>query len=799
MKRWVLVVGVGICLAMAHTEEMPGDAETVSTWSTGLRIGGAGGVYLLASPGDLWIDVEKCDLNRTSRATHLRAILVGPDREVLDEQWLSDDGRAKGSGPGPVQRVRLAASVPRTGIYALNLTVTEDRYGEDYAWGFATNCPRYLVETSRGHRDARHEEPLVLLHPDAAGDVCFLPPTGEVAIEATGLPAGGGPLALYDADGQEIGAISVSDQGEASGRLAADMPREAVPWRLHFPKFAGVIRIDGVTRWEAGAPFEDLSLWTPRLESWFAFHENRWLITPYSRTVYAEAGVEGSVAFRVHNNGPVEKEVALTLEFPGEPWPVELEVKQVTLAPGESESVRVRYRVSAEGDAWACHVRATPNDDSGVTTFSTLRLRRGTAPAAEPLVPPLVLEPYRHENELFGYLPQYPCSNQVYFDLKGAPVVCADTGVAVWRDGAWTEVTAATREGTAAGIRLRSSKAAFDSANDVYLIGEQSDASVLLHGPHGGDSLVAYPIPGKGPFDIEQFSGHNVPDGPPPFVRFTLTATDPKVFWRRVHDLHLFLPEKASDGAISMGEPILLSKQCIGFSAHSGIPSAIVSRGTNVHVIWGEATDPEEKIPGVPTFVATYDRGTGILSTPALIGYGPPANDVHNTPCITMDSQGYLHALVGTHGRTFQYARSLEPNNAAGGWTEAEDLGPDLRQTYVGLVCDRDDTLHVAFRLWREDKAYFPASHYACLAHMSKRPGAPWSEPRLIIVPPLSEYSVYYHRLTIDRAGRLFLSYDYWSTFWFYRMDHVGSRRALMMSPDQGVTWKLATLEDLIP
>jgi len=28
----------------------------------------------------------------------------------------------------------------------------------------------------------------------------------------------------------------------------------------------------------------------------------------------------------------------------------------------------------------------------------------------------------------------------------------------------------------------------------------------------------------------------------------------------------------------------------------------------------------------------------------------------------------------------------------------------------------------------------------------------------VLIVPPFSEYSVYYHRLTIDRRGRLFLS-----------------------------------------
>lgn len=79
--------------------------------------------------------------------------------------------------------------------------------------------------------------------------------------------------------------------------------------------------------------------------------------------------------------------------------------------------------------------------------------------------------------------------------------------------------------------------------------------------------------------------------------------------------------------------------------------------------------------------------------------------------------------LIGTHGRTFRYTRSLAPNDASAGWTDAEEIGPGLRQTYVGLVCDRDDTLHVMFRLWRTDTTYFPAGHYACLATMTKPRG----------------------------------------------------------------------------
>jgi len=224
----------------------------------------------------------------------------------------------------------------------------------------------------------------------------------------------------------------------------------------------------------------------------------------------------------------------------------------------------------------------------------------------------------------------------------------------------------------------------------------------------------------------------------------------------------------------------------------------------------------------VPTYVATYDRSIKRLGAPVLVGHGPPANDVHNSPCITMDSKGYLHVLIGTHGRTFKYVRSLSPNSADGGWTEPEDgrtfkyvrslspnsadggwtepedVGPGLRQTYVGMVCDHDNTLHLVFRLWLSDNKYFPAGLYANLAYMRKIPGENWSDARPLVVAPFSEYSIFYHRLTIDRRSALFLSYDYWSTFWFYRTDHRGNRRSLLMSPDSGNTWKLASSREFV-
>ncbi|MBM4035729.1 MAG: hypothetical protein FJ291_28655 [Planctomycetes bacterium] len=801
----VLGLAVSFALCFGALAGQPAAKETpvmIGDHDFSPAIGGCGGVYFLAEPGELWVEVEKRDRHVRGSRTELRAILVGPDRHVLQDATIPDDGQPRGSGLGPPQRVRLAAKVERKGVYALNITVSNDRYGTEMAWAFRTNCPKYLIETARGHKDERHQEPIVLLGPDRAADVCFLPRQGEFAIDLAGLPSDVKELTVADGKGEAIATLKVSAKGAAAHTFPAAIRRDAVPWRLRLPKAQATLNIDGLTRWEKTDLCADICCWTPEPASWFPLLEHRWLLTPYSRTIYGEPGRTGQVTFRVHNNAPRAETVHLSLEFPRGEWPAKLAADRVALGPSQGADVTLAYTLPAEGETRSCHVRATPASHPDFSTYSTLIVKGGAAPAARPIAMPLVLKPYQHENEQFGYLPDYPTESQPYFDLKNRPFMRAGSGLAAAQ--APTSATVAQASGqwaTTAVSGALSSKVAFDRDNGVYLLATAGVQAAVLHSADGGQTFAACAIPAREglarAYDIEQFSGHNVSDGPPPFLRYSLTATDPKVFWRRVNDLELFLPKKES-GRVTIGEPILVSKQCIGLAAHSGIPASVVSRGSKVHVIWGEATDPNVKVPGVPTFVATYDRETGKLGEPALVGHGAPANDVHNSPSITMDGQGFLHALAGTHGQPFPYARSLKPNDAHSGWTQAEPVCANRSQTYIGMVCGPDDTLHLAYRLWWWGAEPFPAAHYATLAYQRKRPGQPWEPPKVLVVAAFSEYSVYYHRLTIDRKGRLFLSYDYWSTYWFYRNDHFGRRRALLMSPDGGDTWKLAESRDLM-
>ncbi|MHB8995544.1 MAG: BNR-4 repeat-containing protein [Armatimonadota bacterium] len=763
-------------------------------------MGGCGGVYFLAEPGELWVEVVKRDRNVRDTTTVLRALLVGPDRQVLQEDNILDDRQPVGSGLGPPQKVRLSTKVTRRGVYSLNVTVSNDRYGYEMYWAFRTNCPRYVIVTARGHKDERHQEPIVLGSPERPADVCFVPRQGEIALEASALRPQAGPLQVFDSRGTLLATLSVDATGKVSHTFPAGESRANAPWRIHLPAAQGVLNVDGLTRWDRSDAYPDVCAWSLEPSSLFPWPENRWLLTPYSRTAYAAPGTTGEVTLQVRNDADRRREIRLHLEFPAAPWTVKLSPDRAVLQPGESAPVTVRYTAPGDGAPHACHIVATPAGDT-FSTYSTLTLKPGEAPAARPLSMPVMERAYAHENEQFGYLPGYPLSSQFHFDDGHRPCVQTPGGVAMLRDGQWVQSNLATTvtsrvpafEGDT--FSLLTTKIAFDADGDMYLLARSGGTSALLHSADGGRTFAAYAIPGRGGFDFEQFSGHNIPKNPPAIVRFVGTAQDPKLRWRSVNDLELFVPQKR-EGRLEIGEPHLISRQCIGFSGHSGMPSSVVSWGDRVHVTWGEATDPAVQVPGVPTYVATYDRATGQLGKPALIGYGPPANDVHNTPSITVDRDGHLHALVGTHGRPFQYARSLQPNDASAGWTEAAPAAEGQNQTYIGMVCGPDNTLHVVFRLWRSGEP-FPYSTHATLAYQRKRPGQPWEAPRVLVVAPFSDYSVFYHRLTIDHAGRLFLSYDCWSTHWFYRNDHLGNRRAMLMSPDGGDTWQLAADKDL--
>ncbi|NUQ00787.1 MAG: hypothetical protein HUU35_13130, partial [Armatimonadetes bacterium] len=79
-------------------------------------IGGCGGAYFLAPRGPLEIRLVKHDRNRSLAPAELRAILFGPDRQVLGEVRIPDGG-GEANQLGPAQSATLKTEVERPGVY----------------------------------------------------------------------------------------------------------------------------------------------------------------------------------------------------------------------------------------------------------------------------------------------------------------------------------------------------------------------------------------------------------------------------------------------------------------------------------------------------------------------------------------------------------------------------------------------------------------------------------------------------------------------------------------------------------
>ena len=296
----------------------------------------------------------------------------------------------------------------------------------------------------------------------------------------------------------------------------------------------------------------------------------------------------------------------------------------------------------------------------------------------------------------------------------------------------------------------------------------------------------------------------------PPLVAVWKQLGPWKGEWASQNQLQVIKPYW-SGGTLVLRPPAVVSSLALTLLQCSGGASFAVTRDGKSHFVYSTVV---RRGPGyTPTYAATYDEATNTVGASTLVARSLPANDLHCTPGIVMDSGGVLHVVTGAHGRPFKYARSLAPLSTAG-WTkainvldsgyrsrttDADGLG---KQTYLSLVCSPDDVLHITFRQARRNvDSHFRGNGWDALVHQSLAPGqTKWSRADLVVVPPLSGYSQYYQKLTVDRLGRLFVSCSYFSqrdppaTRYFRRFHH----RMVLISEDGGHAWRFATTADFL-
>lgn len=768
---------------------------------------GARTVHLRVEPGPLTITVLKRDLNIYENEDPLTVTLYDPLGNEVFAHTIPDDGNAgKGGRAQEYQRLEETVDCDLAGSYRLAI-----RGSSDVVWGVETSAESYVVEGEMFFSDGT-----------VPGSVFFPPPAGAFTITISALhDPGRQTVPLFSAAGERLGQFRLTNTGEEYTAEFPEGEREGL-WRMDFEALDVKLAVTGVT------------MWTAEEDAWFDAGKSKWMLMPYRLTRYMQPGESAELEFSLRNSTGAEDR--LRLDATGDDaLRVEVIEPEMPVALNDGQRAPVRIRVSLAEDAppegTELHVFLRASADGEPTAISSagINIRVGESPVSRPLEMPIVLRPFEHENVQFGYDPQY-MRNEVYFGLDNRPWIrqrtesnYGTTGVFTLTDDlewvhrgfedairqTYPEYSTSYGGGGFAGAKI-----AFDGQGGLYttlrLVAGGARPAVLLFSPDEGRSWEVHELRGN-VADIEQFTGHNALDIPPPVLAYETTAPHPARFCA-YNDLWLYMPRREGDRLI-VGEPIRVAEAVIGSCQHSGGPASCVTANGRTHIVWGEVSGTPEgenaDERGVPTYVATYDHATGEVGGKILLGYGPPVNDVHNVPAITIDSEGSLHMLIGAHGRSFKYARSLRPHDSSA-WTEAEpilqtgsrtDEGETGRQTYISLVCDRDDTLHTAFRQWRTDEQYHGGSQFAALSIQHRPKGGEWSvEAEPLVVGAVPGYSIWYHKLTVDRLGALWLSYSYWTSDTSYQGQFPDRyhHRAVIVSRDGGETWKLAETADFV-
>lgn len=435
---------------------------------------------------------------------------------------------------------------------------------------------------------------------------------------------------------------------------------------------------------------------------------------------------------------------------------------------------------------------------------------------AGPVLAPIRHQPWwRLEEALWGYRPAFTpgiaCfdgDNRAY--LRWEEVIQTPDDAGQWLRLPFTQAPATlfpTWDGKFMQGYFADEHVVFDDAGDAYTTVNATRSSIgrifLLHSRDRCRTWTAYPI-GLGYPRLERRDGHSRLARPPALL---------------IHDgglrgvLQLVLPEKTANGALDVSFSRVVSEDSLLVDNHSGAGNSVISVGEQVIVAYpGRTALPGKETAGTPQYIVSYDRTARRLGPAVLLGLGGHGvPDAHNLPVIAVDSQGTIHAILGAHHEPFLYTRSRQPNSVTDGWTDPLPIGTPKRRaaegsyTYVGLVCDPQDTLHVVGR-WAGDSYTFR------LAYLRKKKDQPWEANRDLVVPFKGNYHVWYHKLTIDRRGRLFLNYvcraaikraDEVPSFlrkWPTRApegDFLTQSHCLLLSEDGGDSWRLATSADL--
>lgn len=372
--------------------------------------------------------------------------------------------------------------------------------------------------------------------------------------------------------------------------------------------------------------------------------------------------------------------------------------------------------------------RGMPFDDS--------RLNHGeTEVTTDPGTPYTYENYYKTERALYGYNPQYR-PGVASFDKDGKIYIKADgTHIQyLGDDGKWKVVDLEPYmkgEGRIWDSNTDEPVVRFDNDGWAYVLVTTENGSYLLWSKDGMQTWEKYKFTEANTFctRFEHIEGNNTAamNKPPLILGHDQTSSGVQGPGK------LIIPTKTADGGLEF-KYVQYADSCINTAAHTGDGNFVISSKDTAYVVYGiykyeeyktqQGENLKEIVPdnhgitksyvnstgttknysdGVPTFIRSVNLTDGTLSDPKFLGFGGTADDDHNWPGISMDSDGYIHVIMNGHHDPIAYVKSKKANSIDS-WGDIDYIGISSKQgeseqhSYGALLIDADDTIHIMTR-----------------------------------------------------------------------------------------------------
>lgn len=461
---------------------------------------------------------------------------------------------------------------------------------------------------------------------------------------------------------------------------------------------------------------------------------------------------------------------------------------------------------------------------------------------------PIRYQPNWHERELFDYHPEFEPA-LVSFSPENRPFIRRwfdprqySPDIQILDDnGEWQMRNPQDflPEGVEAGYwtGMTDYMVSFDQDGDAYvLIASTLDPDsrwYLMHSRDQGETWTPYQLP-FGPM-VGDYLRRTV-DGNRALMEQHVNQPGylehpPVIMGNDATHLKLVVPRKLADGTLEIPPPVRVVdvsgdlevefdvpwKAGWGGNGH-GSQQKIVSHGDSIFFAWARPLRPDAH-PGTPQFIAEFSRSqNALVGEPVHVGSNGIEVDSHNQPVIALDSRGYIHYLLGSHGtfenphETVTYARSKRPLDISAFTGQMRLPAPGC--TYPAIAIDSNDTLHVVTRKYDTyawvtattfEEGYTqarrnPGDHSQGFNHFGRSRVAYFRLPadgeweyQPLVVTHFGGYVYWSNYVSIDNNDRVFVSYRYSP-----RAEQV--RRpipsTMLFSDDGGNRWHLTHTAD---